>query len=288
MRWRWIVVVGLSCAACGGPSATGRTGGAGGAGGSGQSTAGGAGGQVVGNTSTGGMEAPGPTATLLGTVIDTSGAPMKDAVLALCSSACFGAATDEKGAFAYVDVPADHYKLEVRASSADPRRMGVVFFPVDLPADAKLSLPAPIALPETGTGTMLGSGKQAIVIDDELSLHVDVDQIVLPFAEKESYLAGVRVAEAYWPAHVPTDGSVLAVWALNPYAMTSMIPIGLSLTTALGLAPSTSIDVHIVGLGDAELSKVATAAVTANGDGIVTTTDEGITDISWVVLTTQP
>jgi len=233
------------------------------------------------------MEVPGPTATLLGTVVDTTGAPMKDAVLALCSSACIGAATDEKGAFAYVGVPADHYKLEVRASSAERRRMGVPFFPVDLPADAELSLPAPIVLPETGTGTMLGSGQQIVVIDSELSLHVDVDQIVLPFAEKESYLAGVRVAEEHWPANVPTDGSVLAVWSLNPYGMTSMIPIGLSLTTALGLPPSTPIDVHMVGLGDAELSKVGTAAVTANGDGVTTTTDEGITDISWVVLTTQ-
>jgi hypothetical protein len=211
---------------------------------------------------------------------------IENALLSLCSSACYAAATDAEGEFVYEGVPADHYKLEVRGSSSDSRRLGVAYFPVDLAPDAKLTLPAAIILPETGEGTPLASGEHTIAIDSQLSLHVDGEQIVLPFGETESYLAGVRVSEAHWPPNVPTDGSVVAVWSLNPHGMTSMVPIGFDISDTFGLAVATSLDVQTVDLLTAELTNVATAVVGETGSA--TTTDEGITLISWLVLSKSP
>ncbi len=233
------------------------------------------------------MEEPGPTASLKGSVVDTDGVVIANAVLALCSSACYGAATDAKGEFEYVGVPADHYKLEVRGAVSDLRRLGVAFFPLDLPADETVILDSPVVLPETGEGVMLQEGTQTIAVDSELSLELDGSQLMLPFGEKESYLAGVRVQEPHWLPHIPTDGSVVGVWSFNPYGMTSMVPVAFNVSSGLGQAASSSLDVHTVSVDDAELKKVGTATVNANGDAISTDDSMGITEMSWLVLTTE-
>jgi len=227
-------------------------------------------------------------ASMRGTVRDTHGAALEQAVLALCSSVCYGTATDDRGAFAYEKVPADHYKLEVRVNPADDRHMGVVYFPLELAPDEDLIMEAPIVLPETGSGTVVGAGEQTITIDAELSMRVDSSALTLPFGEMDSYLAGVRVAQADWPPNVPVDDGVVGVWALNPYGMTSTVNVGFEIADPLGEAASTSLEVHTLDANTAELTKVATAAVNSSGDGIATTDSEGITELTWLVVRRAP
>lgn len=224
-------------------------------------------------------------ATLVGVVRDDTGAPLADAFLGLCADACWASASAADGSFAYENVPAGDYHLDVRVDgtpgNADVQpTTGTISIAMSLAVDETLELP-PLFVPDPGTATLLSAGNQDVTLG-ELTLTIDPSSWALPFGVDAPYVAAVRVPEMQWPPN-PIDGAeVVARWALNPYGTLSDTPMPLSITNDFGLAPDATVGVYTLNPSTGLLEHEATATVRA--DGTIIEAPAGITRVTWVVL----
>lgn len=245
---------------------------------------GGSGGGGTSSTATTAGSMPGG-ATLMGVVRDDAGAALADASLGLCADACWASASAADGTFAYENVPAGDYHLDVRVNGTpgnpdQPPTSGTLSVAMTLAAGETLELP-PLFVPDPGAATLLVAGSQTVSLAG-LTLTADPAEWSLPFGIDTPYLSAVRVPEPQWPPN-PVDGAkVIARWALNPYGTTSEVPMPLTIVNDIGLAAHDAVGVYTLNPSRGELEREATATVSPDGNTIEA--PAGITQVTWIVL----
>jgi hypothetical protein len=221
-----------------------------------------------------------------GAVVDSQGAAWGAAKIQVCSeTVCTLGDADETGAFA-VAVPAgDRYHVIARPGPGDSRAgsAGVGVFPSVVVSDTALA--APVVLPVTGAEIALdpdgGAVDAAVTADLTLSARAaDLDFY------GEPYLAAVRLDAAAWPA-LSTPGTVLAVWALNPWGTRAETgkSIAVTIRNDFGLAPGELAQVYAISETTAEVGAPSDAVVSDDGAVIAGATVDRVT---WIVLARAP
>jgi len=240
-----------------------------------------------GTESDAGLDAPTEGATLSGRVLDVDGAPVP-AALGLCADACWIAFTDDAGEFLYQGLTEGHYKLDVRAKPEAGDAFSALSFPLDLAKDEALVLSEPLVLPETAGGTLIGPGEQQVQVDDQLNLTIDGAELVLPLGLTEGTLAGVRVAPEHWPPNELPQGTVHAMWALNPFSTTSNVPMGVEIQNDLGLAADEAVRFHTIDEQTGLVELEAAGQVSGDALTLATSAGEGLSRITWLIVASSP
>lgn len=219
-----------------------------------------------------------PTASLDGVVRDQFDAVVPGAALQLCAEICYSGATDAAGTFAYEDVRAGHYKLQVRGDPNSTRVFGGVEFPLDLEPDATVSLPGALTLVEIGAGQPIVPGEQTVTFD-KLSLTFDRADLTFPYGAEEGVAAGIRVEPQHWPPNSELDESIVALWVLAPYATVAASPVSISIADEFGLT-----EASFLVLDETTGMFEATSTGEVSDGAITSPAGEGLSRFTWIAL----
>ena len=232
-----------------------------------------------------------PGASLTGMVVDPlTGAALAGASVAACGVECWPATTDSKGRFAFDDLPAGPYALDVRGDSGLSPTLGVLVIPLSLAPGQVLKLAAPLGLPDPGTGTALTGGVQAVDLDASLRITLDAAALKLPPAVKHKVLAGVAVPQAYWPAYALTHQgqayTARAMWALNPFDATLSKPAAVRVANSWSLSGSQPAALFDVDPKTGKAARVAPLSTSADGKQLQTAAGQGPARVTWLIVAT--
>ena len=98
-----------------------------------------------------------------------------------------------------------------------------------------------------------------------------------------AYAAGIRVVPAAWPTYDTQGKTVLAMWALNPFAARSSKAIAATVKNVFGLSAGAKLAMRAV--DDAKGTLLPEIPLTVSNDASTITTDSGGLDrLTWVVL----
>jgi hypothetical protein len=154
-------------------------------------------------------------ASISGTLVDQSGAPLTSADIKLCTQLqCKTTEPDESGAFAFPEIEGATFAFEVKGHAANSATI-MTFIELDM--EEVLTIDTPVMVPTFISSGDLGS-TNTIVVDGGLNINVTPDY-TLPFgAEVEEKLKGVKMDPA--TAGLPLDdvsGEMVGLWYLGTW-----------------------------------------------------------------------
>jgi hypothetical protein len=229
-----------------------------------------------------------------GHVEDLAGAPLADLVMTFCGSACYGARSDDAGAFSipvgdffdtenyaiHADGRPDHAVDYLRLTQGEPQVISVT---MRLPALA----PSDVLLPPDGApASSITQGDLTLMIADGTAFDLDIEDFGNGAIGRTLRVASVPLARA--PAYA-LAANVDAIYALAPSGAKSSKKMGVVLTNSASLPASAAVDLLV--LGDDYFSTppnvgvlgiAAAAHVSADGQTIQTDPGEGISELTWL------
>ena len=226
------------------------------------------------------IEEPAPAHIATGRVIDATGAPWPGARMQICASICYAFNAGADGVFSASIGKSDTYAVDATSALADGRSASRTVYARLIDQDVALG---DIVVQETGAGQALSSTKDVAVDADLTLLAVDPSALTLPAGVTSAYGAGVRVKAADFPVYDASGKTVVAMWALNPFAAKSSKPIAVTIKNAFGLAANAKLAMRAV--DDAKGTLLAEIPMTVSSDATTITTDSGGLDrLTWIVL----
>jgi hypothetical protein len=140
-----------------------------------------------------------------------------------------------------------------------------------------------IVVYETGAGQTLSAPKDVAVDGDLTLLAVDPAALTLSGNVTTPYVAGIRVQQATFPAYDTQGKTVVAMWALNPFATRSNKPISATIKNSFGLSAGAKLAMRAV--DDVKGTLLSEIPMTVSNDAAMITTDAGGLDrLTWLVL----
>ena len=231
-----------------------------------------------------------------GQVEDLTGAPLGGLVMTFCGVACFGAQSDDSGAFMidvgdffdtenyaiHADGRPDHAVDYLRLMHAEPQVINVTMRLPTLP-------PSSVLLPADGApASSVTVGDLTLAIADATTFTLDIEDFGNGDAGRTLRVAAVPLASA--PSYA-VAANVDAIYALAPSGAKSSNKMGVSLKNSAALGAGAAVDLLV--LGDdyfsippsvGVLSVAAAAHVSSDGLTIVTDPGEGISEITWLAV----
>jgi hypothetical protein len=155
------------------------------------------------------------TASISGTLVDQSGAPLTSADIKLCTQLqCKTTEPDESGAFAFPDIEGATFAFEVKGHAANS---ATIMTFIELEMEEVLTFDTPMMVPTFISSDDLGS-TDTIEVDGGLKINVTPDYN-LPFGtEVEEKLKGVKMDPT--TAGLPLDdvsGEMVGLWYLGTW-----------------------------------------------------------------------
>lgn len=227
--------------------------------------------------------AGGEQAQFGGTVVDAGGAPLANVAVVMCASACWPARTDDRGRFAYEQLPVERYALDVRGDSVAARALTSVVFAVELAAGDQ-ELAVPIQLQEAVSVPEWDGARPVRFAGLSLIPATPVDLNLLERAGGGA-IGGARVPPAGWPDYRLAVGEVpyrpLAMWALRPFGAHAgqRLAVRAEAPEPVGGGELAFFSVNPVS-GAAEL--LGPAVPVAGGVG--TAPGSGVETLTWIIL----
>ena len=231
-----------------------------------------------------------------GRVEDLAGAPLGGLVMTFCGVACYGAQSDDSGAFTipvgdffdtenyaiHADGRPDHAVDYLRLAHAEPQVIDVTMRLPTLP-------PSSVLLPPDGApGSSVTVGDLTLIIADGTKFTLDIEDFGNGDAGRTLRVAAVPLASA--PGYA-LAANVDAIYALAPSSATASNKMAVSLKNSAALAAGIAVDLLV--LGDdyfstppnvGVLSVAAAAHVSADGQTIDTDPGEGISELTWLAV----
>jgi hypothetical protein len=226
------------------------------------------------------VDEPLPTHMATGRVVDSTGAPWPSARMQICASICYAFTAGNDGTFSANIGQVGTYAVDATNAASDGRSASRTVYSRLIDQDVAFG---DIVVEETGAGTTLSSTQNVAVDADLTLLAVDPSAITLPAGVTNMYAAGIRVAKPAFPAYDASGKTILAMWALNPFAAKSSKPIAVTIKNSLGLAANAKLAMRAV--DDTTGLLLAEIPMTVSSDATTITTDSGGLDrLTWIVL----
>jgi hypothetical protein len=166
---------------------------------------------------------------LRGRLIDAAEQPVPDVqVLACQATSCAYAQSGPDGAFEFEIEPPAEIAVKTHAALAGTPRMAAALEPVELLDDALVDL-GTVYVPELPAGSIVelaGDDPQTLLVGDGLELTLRSADITPPVGHFLHDVAARRLPPQHVPPYAELGAeTVLAVYALHPFAATSSSPI---------------------------------------------------------------
>ena len=235
-----------------------------------------------------------------GTVSDTTGTPLPDLIMTMCSpSICYGSRADDAGVYTvpvgdfivtseyavHADGRPDHAVDYYRLAAGEPQVISVDMHIPALPPST-VSLPAD----EAGAPSSVTMGDVTLQVAAGTTFTLDVEDYGIP-AGRLLRVAAVPLASA--PSYAAAN-NVAAIYAMAPSGAKPSQPMGVTLRNAAALPASAGVDFLVLSDNyfssppDVGLLLVqATGHVSADGMTISTDPGQGITEITWLAIRTN-
>jgi hypothetical protein len=197
---------------------------------------------------------------------------------------CVVASVDEEGNFCVGDDDPGDWNMKIVPPPTDDTTYSGAAILYSLADGEYVDEPEPYVITRVGEVTQLADGSNPVVIDD--SLTVTIDSTTADFGlGVDPQLGGAAVAEEHWLDLAPAGEHIVAHWTFFPFGVKATEgEITLTLTSALGLTPGTTVTLHEMDKEIAAVTEAATGTVNAGGDGI--DLDGGVHELSWIIVTT--
>jgi len=159
-------------------------------------------------------------ASLTGTVVDPSGAPLAELRMTMCGQFCVFASSDADGVFFFERAPAGAAVLENLFAPGEEEADWSKFFDiVTVPEGEHVVLEVPVVVPQVA-GTVLDlTGTQEIELDGGLTIAFDADAVEPPLVFETVGLGGVELPPDRFPTGGLGDWTVLRGWSLVVWDM---------------------------------------------------------------------
>lgn len=227
-----------------------------------------------------------------GTVSELSGQAVGPVGVTVCGAGtCYGARTDEAGAFrvrigAFIDLGAYRVHLDGRPAHADR------FVSLDGLSGPILTLPAPVRTPRLPeSGPKLVSRVPAEAQSGPLTLRIEADtELDFGFADLADEAHGQELRVAYVPPDAAAEwGDFVAVVAMAPFGTLASRPIGLHIEVPTPLTPLEPVELLVLDddYESATLGRMVSAAtghVGADGHYVESDDGQGIRRLTWVAV----
>jgi hypothetical protein len=222
-----------------------------------------------------------------GVIADETLAPIANSpVLACMTHVCLFGKSDSEGLFAFdIEPPAELALKTPENLDATPRR-GALLVPVRIQDSNRVdvgtlrvpNIPAGIPLaPPTDGLTRYAAGDGLELVFSRADLTPRLGDALADGAARRVPLEHVRELEGLG------DERLVAVYALHPFAATCSEPIHVEAPSAL--PAGTPVRFRTLSELDGHLSKPASGS--ANGEVVQTDPGEGITELTWLVISTR-
>jgi hypothetical protein len=227
-----------------------------------------------------GVDEPTPAFTVTGRVVDSTGASWANAHMQICDTICYLGTAGADGVFTMGIKPTGTYAIDATGALGDGRSASRTVYARLIDQDVTLG---DIAVYETGAGQTLTSQKDVAIDGDLTLLAVDPSALTLSGNVTTPYAAGIRVQKATFPTYDTQGKTVVAMWALNPFATKSSKPIAVTIKNSFGLAAGAKLAMRAV--DDVKGQLLAEVPLTVSTDAMTITTDSGGVDrLTWIVL----
>lgn len=221
-----------------------------------------------------------------GMVRDEHEAPVGGVPVLACSvKTCLYGKSEMDGSFLVpvLPEPADVVvKVSEDATAFPARAEGLV--PVHVPGDATVDV-GTVWVPDYPPGVLLqpaAADPQTIEAGDGLTLTLRRGNLVPPLGGSDRKVGARKIAPAHTPRWSGVDpGSIVAVYALAPFAATSKSKI--AVRAAVALPAGTAVSFRTVSELDGSLS--APVPGMADGASVSTALGDGIVALTWLVIT---
>jgi hypothetical protein len=203
-------------------------------------------------------------------------------VLACLATTCYFGESGSDGFFSFmVDPPAEIALKTLEDLTLDPRR-GASLAPVRL-TDDNLVYVGSIYAPNLPAGTPFGpssSDPQTLAGGDGLEVTLDRADLRPRLGDILDNLAARAIPRSHMPA-IPELGAeeIVAVYALHPFGATSSSPIAVRATSTIAAG-----NVRFRSISDIDGLVSPPAEGTADGTFVQTNVGQGITELSWLII----
>jgi hypothetical protein len=232
----------------------------------------------------GGQAATAPTSGLTGVLASESKAPIADAMVLACQArTCLYGNSDAHGRFSFdIPAPANVALKTLERDDAIPR-WGAALVPVHLDRPTLVDL-GTVYVPTLPAGTPLppaGGELQPIAAGDGLELTIRRADLTPRLGDLLFDVAARRVADV-GPYRLPALAAeeVLAVYAVHPFAATSLSPIGVR--AALAVPAGTAVRFRSISEIDGHLSPAVPGR--ADGSSVATDPGTGLLELTYIIV----
>jgi len=223
---------------------------------------------------------------LTGMLVSAAGAPMAGRdVLACMATTCLFGKSGPDGRFDFAITPPAEVALKTHPDLAATPRLAAALEPIRITGDARVDA-GTLYTPELPAGAMIGpasSDPQTLAAGDGLELTLNRADLTPPLGGFLFDVAARKLPADRIPSYPELAGrTVLAVYALHPFAAKSTSPVGVRAPAAL--ADGTAVDFYGVSEIDGRLSAPATGH--ASGGAVRTDPDpgQGLGSLTYVVI----
>lgn len=221
---------------------------------------------------------------LAGVLVSAAGAPVSGRdVLACMATTCLFGKSGPDGRFSFAITPPADVALKTHPDLAATPRLAAALVPIRVTGAAPVEA-GELYTPELPAGAPIGpatSDPQTLAAGDGLELTLRRADLTPPLGSFLSDVAARRLPAGRIPAYPELVGrTVIAVYALHPFAAQSASPIGVRAPAAL--ADGTAVDFYAVSEIHGLLSPPA--AGHASGGFVSTDPGVGLTALTYVVI----
>lgn len=238
---------------------------------------------TTGDTDTGTeVSAPGVSGVLLA----PDGQPLAhEEVLCCQTSYCAKGDTDAQGAFHFEVTPGTKVAVKTHHDLYQSPRWGSALVPAEVPAGGAIDI-GELYTPDLPVGMPLGDESedpQTLSVGDDLELTLNRGDLQADLGVVLYDVAARRLPDAHVPAYAELDGAtVVAVYALHPFATESSSPVGVRAPAKL--ADGTPVSFRSISHLDGTFSEPASGQ--AQGGQVTTDPGQGIELLTHLVITT--
>jgi hypothetical protein len=200
--------------------------------------------------------APPPPPAVSGMVVDDSNVVVANATVQVCNETlCTLGKTDATGSFAVSVPPGSGYHVIAHTSASDPRATSAGLAIVG-DVDGAVMLQSPIVIPVVGALADVSIGAPSVTVE------------------------GVLIPAADWPAFGLPNETILAMWALAPWAIYDQ---GMTVTLANHFSLPAGSSAHVYAVNDTSAALLPPTVATVSLDG-ASLTGATVDRLTWLVL----